>query len=139
MNALVDTSVWSLSLRRKQDDLDAAEQAAVAELHDLVREGRARIIGLVRQELLSGIRNISQFEKIRNSLRAFPDEPLDTSDHEAAAAANNECRARGISVTAVDILICAVAMRRNWAIFARDPDFGHYAKVLSISLHAPRK
>ena len=49
MNVLVDTSVWSLALRRKPRELSAAEQPVVEELADLTREGRARIIGLIRQ------------------------------------------------------------------------------------------
>lgn len=138
MNALVDTSVWSLALRRKHDDLSTAERAAVAGLNVLVGDGRAKIMGLIRQELLSGIRNASQFEKIRNALRPFLDEPIDTLDHEAAAQANNDCRAKGISVTLVDILICAVAARRDWVIFTVDPDFERYAKILPIKLHQYR-
>jgi predicted nucleic acid-binding protein len=139
MNALVDTTIWSLALRGKQDDLNIVEKTAVIELDDLVKEGRVRIIGPVRQELLSGIRNVSQYEKIRTALRAFRDEAINTSDYEAAAKANNDCRARGVSVTAVDILICAVAARREWTIFSSDPDFERYAEVLPISLHKPRK
>ena len=139
MNALVDTTIWSLALRRKQDDLNIVEKTAVIELDDLVKEGRVRIIGPVRQELLSGIRNVSQFEKIRTALHAFRDEAINTSDYEAAAKANNDCRARGVGVTAVDILICAVAARREWTIFSSDPDFERYAEVLPISLHKPRK
>ncbi len=139
MNALVDTTIWSLALRRKQDDLNVVEKTAVIELNDLVKEGRARIIGPVRQELLSGIRNVSQYEKIRTALRAFRDEAINTSDYEAVAKANNDCRARGVGVTAVDILICAVAARREWTIFSSDPDFERYAEVLPISLHKPRK
>ncbi len=139
MNALVDTTIWSLALRRKQDDLNAVEKTVVIELNDLVKEGRARIIGPVRQELLSGIRNVSQYERIRTALRAFRDEAINTSDYEAAAKANNDCRASGVGVTAVDILICAVAARREWTIFSSDPDFERYAEVLPISLHKPRK
>jgi hypothetical protein len=136
MIALVDTSIWSLALRRNQENLNDLEKASVNTLVELVKEGRARIIGPVRQELLSGIPHPPKFERIRTALRAFADEPLDVLDYEAAAKANNECRARGVAVTAVDILLCAVAMRRDWAIFASDPDFGHYAKILSIKRYA---
>ncbi len=87
MNVLVDTSIWSLALRRKAQNLNAAEAATVSELTNLIDEGRARIIGLVRQELLSGIKVFSQFEKLRAILRSFPDEPVDTSDYEFAAKA----------------------------------------------------
>jgi|ERR1700756_817617 predicted nucleic acid-binding protein len=137
MIALVDTSIWSLALRRNRDDLNRLERASVNALEEFVREGSARMIGPVRQELLSGIPNPAKFEKIRIALRAFADEPLDLLDYEAAAKANNECRTSGVAVTAVDILLCAVAMRREWAIFASDPDFAHYAKILPLKLYAP--
>jgi predicted nucleic acid-binding protein len=104
MNVLVDTSVWSLALRRNSENLNATEKFIVAELSELVREGRARLIGLVRQELLSGIRTTEHFENLRLHLRSFPDEPIDTSDHEEAAKAGNRCRGKGIIVSIVDIL-----------------------------------
>ena len=139
MNVLVDTSVWSLALRRNVAQLSGAEKLLVTELSELIREGRARMVGLVRQELLSGIRTAEQHEKLRLHLRSFPDERISTSDHEEAARAGNQCRARGIVVTVVDVLLCAVAMKRDWAIFTTDPDFRRYGKVLAIALHAVRQ
>lgn len=139
MNILVDTSVWSLSLRRKSADLSADERQAVVELSEVIKEGRGRIIGPVRQELLLGIKSASQFEKLRLLLSAFRDEPIDTSDFEAAAKAGNECRTKGIVASTVDILICAVALAHGWSIFTLDPDFKNYAKVLPIKLHSPRR
>src|SRR5215467_12432510 len=117
MNVLVDTSVFSLALRRKNESLSANEKFLVEELSELIREGRVRMIGLIRQELLSGIKATEQYEKLRVLLRSFPDEVMDTSDYEEAAKAGNRCRARGVAVSIVDILLCAVAVMRQWAIF----------------------
>lgn len=139
MNVLVDTSVWSLALRRKPGDLNGAERSAIGELTELVKEGRARILGPIRQELLSGIREFAQFEKLRATLRDFPDEPLDTTEYEAAAKASNQCRSKGVVVSAVDILICAVPITRGWSLFSTDTDFKNYGAILPIRLHAPRK
>ncbi len=139
MNALVDTSVWSLALRRKAQDLSAAEKSTVTELSELVKEGRARIIGIVRQELLSGIRTAAQYEKLRAALRAFPDEPVETTDYEEAAKASNNCRSSGLVVSVVDVLICTVALARDWSVFTTDPDFKSYARILPIRLHVRRK
>jgi len=136
---LVDTSVWSLSLRRQDADLNPTERWIVRELRELIREGRVRLIGLIRQEVLSGVRTAEQFEKLRTYLRAFPDEHIGASDHEAAAQMSNRCRTRGITVSVVDALICSVATARDWAIFTTDADFEHHAKILSVKLHAPRK
>jgi len=139
MNVLIDTSVWSLALRRKNESLSMNERFLVAELSELIREGRARMIGLVRQELLSGIKATEQYEKLRLHLRSFPDEVVDTSDYEEAAKAGNRCRAKGVVVSIVDILLCAVANKRLWTIFTTDPDFSNYAKVLPLRIHAPRR
>src|SRR6266436_1468676 len=139
MNALVDTSVWSLALRRKTESLSTNERLLVAELSELIREGRARVIGLVRQELLSGIRATEQYEQLKLHLRSFPDEVVDTSDYEEGAKAGNRCRAKGVVVSIVDILLCAVAIKRQWAIFTTDPDFSNYAKVLPLHIHALRR
>lgn len=138
MNVLVDTSVWSLALRRNAKNLAARERPVVDELEELIREGRVRLLGVVRQELLSGINTTAQFEQLRKTLRAFPDEPVETSDYEAAAEAFNECRARGIAVSTVDILICASAIKRDLSIFTTDPDFTNYARVLPLRFHSPR-
>jgi len=138
VNTLIDTSVWSLALRRRAQDLNAAERILVAELAELVKEGRARILGVIRQELLSGIKTTAQYEKLRTTLRSFPDECLDTPDYEFAAKNSNDCRAKGIAVSVVDAVICAVGTTRDWPIFTADPDFKNYATVLGIKLHAPR-
>ncbi|MBS1841337.1 MAG: PIN domain-containing protein [Acidobacteria bacterium] len=138
MNVLVDTSVWSLALRRTPGHLSFFEKAAVAELTELIREGRVRIIGIVRQELLSGIKDPAQFEKLREILRAFPDEPTQTSDYETASLASNKCRGKGIAVSASDMLIYAVAQLRGWAIFSTDADFKRFSAVLGARLHSIR-
>jgi predicted nucleic acid-binding protein len=139
VNVLVDTSVWSLALRQAPRILGSAEKAMVAELAGLIDEGGAKLIGLVRQELLSGIKSSEQFEKLREILAAFPDEPADSEDYERAALFSNKCRSQGVSVSVSDILICSIAQSRGWSIFSTDPDFARYARILSINLHAPRK
>ena len=136
MNVLVDTSVWSLALRRKQRDVNSRERRLVEELSGLIQDGRARIIGLIRQELLSGIKSKEQFETLRRTLSAFQDEPIGTEDYEAAAKASNECRAKGIGISVVDILICAVAQRRGMAIFTTDPGFERYSHELPLRLYS---
>jgi predicted nucleic acid-binding protein len=137
MNTLVDTSVWSLALRRRSGDLTAAEHSVVGELVELTRDGRARIIGLVRQEILSGIKTAAQYEKLRVALRAFPDEPIEVSDYEAAAKVSNSCRSKGIAASIVDALVCEIALSREWSILTTDPDFENYARIVPIRLHAP--
>jgi predicted nucleic acid-binding protein len=131
----VDTSVWSLALRRRQL---AVVHPAARELALLVEEMQACLLGAIRQEILSGLRDPAQFEKLRDHLRAFPDLEVTTADHERAAEFFNLCRARGVQGSNTDFLICAVAERHGLSIFSADADFTSFAMHLPIALHSVR-
>jgi predicted nucleic acid-binding protein len=136
MNVLVDTPVWSLALRRKAGDLNARERVLTGSLAELIREGRVQMMGAIRQELLSGIREAEKVIKLRNYLRAFGEPGIEVADYEEAAHMHNLCRARGVSGSAIDFMICAVAQRREWHILTTDRDFERYARVLGLRLYA---
>ncbi len=101
----------------------------------MIDEGRVAMIGPIRQELLSGIRTADGFEQLRDHLRPFSDEPLETADFERAAEHFNTCRARGVQGSNTDVLISAAAERRNLPILTTDADFTRFADVLPITLH----
>jgi predicted nucleic acid-binding protein len=104
----------------------------------LIREGRARIIGPIRQELLSGVKTIVQFENLRQHLRGFDDVEMETADFELAAELNNRCRRRGVQGSSTDFLICAVAIRRQFSVLTTDGGFASFARVIPFRLHALR-
>ena len=133
MKVLVDTSVWSLALRRR-----APAHPAVDELRRLVAHGRAAIVGPIRQELLSGIRDRAVFERLRDHLRAFPDEAITAVDFERAAECFNLCRTKRIQGSNTDFLLCAVAERYRFPILSTDDDFVKFGRVLPLRLHAPQ-
>jgi predicted nucleic acid-binding protein len=132
MKVLVDTSVWSLALRRRHAEAAVPE---VEELRSLIDEGRVAMIGPIRQELLSGVRTIESFERLRGHLQPYADEPLETADFERAAEHYNTCRARGVQGSNTDFLICAVAERRDLPILTTDSDFSRFGAVIPIRLH----
>jgi predicted nucleic acid-binding protein len=131
MKVLVDTSVWSLALRRGSD----CRAAPVRELQTLIADNRVQMIGPIRQEILSGIREETQFKELEAHLSAFPDLPVTAEDYVTAARFFNLCRAKGIQGPNTDLLICAAAVRHRLAIFTTDKDFAIYAKYLPIALH----
>ena len=135
MRVLVDTSVWSEALRRRKN----LESEPVKELRSLILEHRVEIIGPIRQEILSGLREEAQFERLEKQIAAFPDILLETADHTMAAKFFNTCRGRGVQSSNTDFLICAVAVRRDLAIFTTDKDFPLFAKHLPILLHRIRE
>ena len=131
MKLLVDTSVWSLALRRKDSaSLSTDEQKLKAELVQAIHDGRVAMLGLIRQELLSGIKEKAQFDKVKAALDAYLDEPINTADHEYAACIYNECRIYGVEAGTVDILICALALRRGWEVLSGD---GGLTRCLAIA------
>ena len=78
------------------------------------------MLGLLRQELLSGIKEKAQFDKVNAALDPYLDEPINTADHEYAARVYNECKIQGVEAGTVDMLICAVAVRRGWEVLSGD-------------------
>jgi predicted nucleic acid-binding protein len=121
MRILVDCCVWSLALRRRSSALlGEEERCMVASLTEAIRNGQLAILGPIRQEILSGIRDLASFERVRSTLLEFQDETLTTPDYEEAARYDNLCRSRGIACGPIDMLICAVALRRHWSVLTLD-------------------
>jgi predicted nucleic acid-binding protein len=89
-------------------------------LRELIEEDRVALIGPVRQELLSGIKDTAQFERLRTNLAAFEDEAVMTADYEEAARLDNFCRGQGLVCGPIDILLCSVARSRKWSLWTRD-------------------
>lgn len=130
MSVIVDTSVWSLFLRHK-----GRTETEVILLRKLIREQRVQMLGIIRQELLSGIRELARFEKLERVLDGFPSLLATEQDHTVAAQCFNTCRSKGIQGSSVDFLICAQALNHHLSIVTTDKDFLSYAQHLPIQLH----
>lgn len=128
---LVDTSVWSLALRRPS----AEPNPQAIELQNLITDLRVVMIGPIRQELLSGIRHPQQYQKLRNRLQAFPDLVLAAADYELAAEYFNICRSNRVQGSNTDFLICAIAVNHQLQIFTTDQDFELFQQYLPIDLY----
>ncbi len=130
---LADTSVWSLALRRRSGSpLTEAEERLRDGLAETIQSGLVAMIGPIRQELLSGIKDTAQFERIKVALEAFRDEAIDRADYEEAARLYNLCRAKGLQCGPVDILIIAVARRRKWRISTNDAAMTRCLEALTL-------
>ena len=128
---LVDTCVWSIALRGES----SKDVQIAGELTQLIDDNQVKIIGAIRQELLSGYSDKQSYERLRAKLKFFPNEPVLDVDYEAAAEYCNFCRAKGIQGSHTDFLICAVAIRLKLKIFTTDKDFNNYSKHLPISIY----
>ena len=135
---LVDTTVLSLSLRRRDPArLSETERRTVAEFVAAGDRGQVGLLGVIRQELLSGVRHPEQFDRLRLILNGYDYLGVTLADHDVAAEYTNRCRSAGVDAGDIDMLICAVAARAEVPVFTTDGDFGRYARHLPVRLHRP--
>lgn len=124
MSLFVDTSVWSLALRRDRPP-------DVPEVETLTRalEGADQVMttGLVLQELLQGFRGAKAREKIVSRFAALPLVVPDRDDHVAAADLRTSCRRRGVQVGTIDALLAQLCIRHELTMLTTDADFARIA------------
>ena len=129
---LVDTSVWSLALRKKEKT--DQEMRVINHLSKTINNLDMVIIGPIRQEILSGINDKKKYEELREKISIFEDFELHTYDYELAAELFNECRKHGIQGSHIDYLICAVAINNDMSILTLDNDFQLYKKHMKLKI-----
>jgi predicted nucleic acid-binding protein len=126
VSLFVDTSVWSLALRR--DAVDPDRSPYVAALGAAIRSGEPIFTtGLVLQEILQGFRGPRQRDRILERFAALPLLVPDRTDHIEAAEIRNRCRRRGIQIGTIDALLTALCIRHELALLTSDADFARVA------------
>ena len=130
---LCDTSVLSHFFRRSS----GADSVVMEEVNRLIESDQVALLGIVRQELLSGIKYIQHFERIQSATRALTIYLAEETDHIMAARFFNSCREKGVQGSPIDFLIAAMAVRLKFKIYTTDPDFTHYETIIPIELHHP--
>ncbi len=128
-----DTSALSQFLRRSPD----AQNDVALKVEKLIDANELALFGIVRQELLSGIKLPAHFERIDLTTQALPLFFADDEDHTTAARFFSTCRAKGIQGSPIDFLICAMAVKRKFLIYTTDPDFKLYEPIIPIQPYRP--
>ena len=124
MNLFVDTSVWSLALRRDRPSEAPAHEAVVGRLADALGSGEAVFTtGLVLQELLQGFSGLKAREVLLERFSYLPLLVPDRADHIAAAELRNQCRRHGIAVGTIDALLAQLCVRHDLLMLTVDLDF----------------
>lgn len=129
MSLLVDTSVWSLALRR-----DAPAGAPeVRALRTALESGDTVVCtGMVLQELLQGFAGPKARDEILRRFSALPFVSPDRTDHVDAAELRNHCRRKGVQLATIDALIAQLCIRHDLTLLSADADFRHAARVSSL-------
>ena len=131
MNLFVDTSVWSLALRRDRP----ADDPAVRRLRQALEGGEAVLsTGLVLQELLQGFSGPKARTAIIERFTALPLLVPDREDHIAAAEIRNACRRGGVQIGTIDALLAQLCLRHELLLLTTDRDFDRMAPYAKLAI-----
>lgn len=125
MNLVVDTSVWSLVLRRPRVDEDDPHVRAFR--RHLESGDGMFLIGNILQELLDGLRSVKQFDRLLALLDPYPLLALDRQIYVVAARLQSVCRSKGVNAGSIDFLIAAVCCQHGFPLLTADKDFSRIA------------
>ncbi len=131
MSLLVDTSVWSLALRRDRP-------SASAEVEHLLGALRGRDVvvttGLILQEILQGFVPDRARVQILDRFASVPLLEPDRDDYVGAAELRNQCRQAGVQLGTVDALIARLAISHECTLLTADRDFHHAAPHIGLTV-----
>lgn len=131
MKVIVDTSVWSLALRRAKPP----SSPQLKKLQILLDKGeRIFLLGIILQELLQGISEPAQAKKVTDYFSYMPLIEPQKDDYVQAAHIYTICRKKGVQASTIDFLIAALAIRNECHLLTSDKDFEHIAKHTDLVL-----
>ena len=134
MSLFVDTSVWSLALRRDRPP-DVPEVGA---LEQALTEGElVTTTGLVYQELLQGFHGPRDQRAIVARFAALPFLSPDRHDHFEAAQIRNRARRRGVQVGTIDAVLAQLCIRYELRLLTTDADFARIAEYEPLERWTP--
>ncbi len=131
MSLLVDTSVWSLALRR---DADAPTQAVEVLRNALEGADQVFTTGLVLQELLQGFSGPKARAQLIERFAALAFLQPDREDHIEAAEVRNTCRRNGVQIGTIDAVLIQLCLRHDLVLLSTDNDFRAASKHVNFRL-----
>jgi len=134
VNLFVDTSVWSLALRRDETRRGAEVEMLAAQLD---AGGQVFTTGIVLQELLQGFVGPKARSVITQRFALLPFLVPERGDHVGAAELRNSCRRNGVQLGAIDALLAQLCIRHQLVMLTTDRDFFHVAQHSQLTVWEP--
>jgi predicted nucleic acid-binding protein len=131
LSLFVDTSVWSLALRRDSP----ASSPEVRTLVRAIENGETLLTtGLVLQELLQGFSGPKSRDQILDRFSSVPLLVPDRDDHVRAAELRNDCRRNGVQIGTIDALLAQLCIRHDLTMLTTNKDFRRIADQAALKL-----
>ena len=126
---VVDTSVWI-------EFFNQPHSPVTLHLQSLLRNRQVVLVGMVLAEILQGIKNPEEAQRVRKSLEPLPFLETTRENWQKAGELSAQLRRKGLTLPLSDLIIAATALQEEVAVFTLDP---HFKKVPTLKLHIPPK
>jgi hypothetical protein len=127
---LIDTSVWIFALRKN----------SISEIRDrvntLLAVNAVAIVGIIKLELLGGVKTEDEFQRLRNRLDTLQIIETNARLWDKASVLAYELRRKGLTVPSTDILIAATALQTDATVLHADHHFDKIAARTSLQVES---
>lgn len=127
---IVDTSVWSLALRRDHP----RRNRQVQRFQQALLDGEVVLTGIVLQELLQGLVEGPTKDRLVGELSKLSLLVPGRADHLLAAQLFTTCRRKGVQLATVDALLASLCIRRDLVLLSTDKDFSHASRHIGLKI-----
>jgi predicted nucleic acid-binding protein len=128
---ILDTSVWLEVLPAKRGTPQLRDRVDALLSADLVAT-----TGMVRLELLGGVRSQEEWIRLSELLSALHNLPVVEEDWQGAASTAFRLRREGITIPFTDLLIGEVALRSEAVLVHRDRHFDVLASRIPLQVES---
>ena len=128
---IIDTSVWSEALRRKKNTINSSE-TIIRKI--IEKDIEILLLGIILQEILSGISNEKLYNEIKKILDDFVYLKTTKNDYIYASELSNKCRSNGIKAGSIDYLIASTTIQNDLYLVTYDKDFVNISKYTDLKI-----
>ena len=128
---IIDTSVWSEALRRKKNTINSSE-TIIRKI--IEKDIEILLLGIILQEILSGISNEKLYNEIKKILDDFVYLETTKNDYIYASELSNKCRSNGIKAGSIDYLIASTTIQNDLYLVTYDKDFVNISKYTDLKI-----
>ena len=124
---VVDTTVWIDYLRTRRSSLGD-------ELIKLIDDGRVALVGVVLAELLRGLRDQNDRERLESQFRGVTFLEMTRAAWRRAGIVSADLDRRGEPIPPSDVFIAALTIEGDHELLTRDK---HFDRIPDLRLHKP--
>ncbi len=125
---IIDTSAWIESFRPQ------SEKAFINLVKDLILKGRILIPGIIKTELLRGIKNKKEYNQLNDLLKGLEYLPVSDDFWGKLSQFSFRLFRKGVTVPLTDTYIALLGIENNASILHRDKHFDLISEKVPLKI-----